>query len=95
VPSITAEDRLRRASRVSWQDIDGETILLVLQQEKLIGLNRAAGRIWQLIDGSRTNAEVAALVAEDFDGPRERILQDTLAFAQALTARGFAEVVSP
>ncbi len=92
---VTPDSRVKRTTKASWQDIEGETILLVLQEEKLLGLNRVAGRIWQLADGTRTTGEIAASIANDFDGPRERILKDTLSFVQSLAARGLLEVIVP
>lgn len=92
---VTPDSRVKRTTKASWQDIEGETVLLVLQEEKLMGLNRVAGRIWQLADGTRTAGEIASVIAGDFDGARERILEDTLAFAQLLTERGLLEVVGP
>ena len=93
--SITPESRVKRTAKASWQEIGGETILLVLQEEKLMGLNRVAGRIWQLADGTRSAAEIAASVAGDSGAPRERILEDTLSFVRLLEARGLMEVQSP
>lgn len=88
---FTPESRVKRTTKASWQELDGETILLVLQDEKLLGLNTAAGRIWQLSDGSRTADEIAASIASEFDGAGERALKDTLAFLDILAARGLVE----
>ena len=93
--SITPESRVKRTAKASWQEIGGETILLVLQEEKLLGLNRVAGRIWQLADGTRTTAQIADAVAGDADGPQDRILADTLSFVQILAARGLLEAEAP
>ena len=92
---VTPDSRVKRTMKASWQEIEGETVLLVLQEEKLLGLNRVAGRIWQLADGTRTTGEIAGVVAADFDGTRDRILEDTLAFARLLAERGLLEVVIP
>jgi pyrroloquinoline quinone biosynthesis protein D len=91
----TPDARLRRATKASWQDIEGETILLLMQEEKLLGLNRVAGRIWQLADGTRTAGEIAASIADDFEGPRQQMLEETLAFVLSLTSRGLLEEAAP
>lgn len=89
--SITPDSRVKRTAKASWQDIEGETVLLVLHEEKLMGLNGVAGRIWQLADGTRTVGQIAASITRDFEGPKERILEDTLSFVRSLAARGLVE----
>ena len=75
----------------SWQDIDGETIVLIAREEKLLGLNPVAARIWYLADGSRSTTEIARQIAEDFDQVPSTILEDPLSFVRLLAARGLVQ----
>lgn len=90
--TIGIQDRIRRTLKSSWQELDGETVVLSLREEKLIGFNAAAGRIWQLADGTRTIADIAGVLAAEFDAPAERIQQDVLAFALRLIERNLLEL---
>ena len=92
---MTPDARVRRTVQAAWQDIDGETILLIAREEKLVGLNPVAARIWYLADGSRTAADIASEVAREFDRTPTTVLEDTLAFVQLLADRGLVETTTP
>jgi pyrroloquinoline quinone biosynthesis protein D len=87
--------RPTRAARVAWQEIEGDTVLLILEEEKLLGLNPVAGRIWQLSDGTRAAHEIASTIVDAFDVPQERGLDETLSFIGLLSARGLLELRAP
>lgn len=53
----------------------------------LRGLNPTAARIWELIDGRRTAAEIAHQIAIEFAASRERVAEDLLSFLSALLDR--------
>ena len=37
--SVTLADRVQKTMKAAWQELDGETVLLVAGEEKLLGLN--------------------------------------------------------
>lgn len=53
----------------------------------LRGLNSTAARIWELIDGRRTAAEIAHQIAIEFAVSRERVVEDLLSFLSVLLDR--------
>jgi pyrroloquinoline quinone biosynthesis protein D len=53
----------------------------------LRGLNPTAARIWELIDGQRTAAEIAHQIALEFAVSNERVLEDLLSFLSLLFDR--------
>jgi coenzyme PQQ biosynthesis protein PqqD len=91
---MSPDSLVRRTVKAAWQEIEDETVLLISAEEKLVGLNPSAGRIWQLADGSRTVAEIARDIAQHFEGESPRILTDTLAFLGMLASRGLVEEAS-
>jgi coenzyme PQQ biosynthesis protein PqqD len=92
---MTLDDRVRRTSAAAWQDLEGETVLLLPAEEKLLGLNAVAGRIWELADGTRTLGDVVRLLEQEFDTSEKDLARDTLAFVNALAARGLVEACRP
>src|SRR5437899_3540236 len=92
--TVTPDTRIRRTVQASWQDIEGETILLIGQEDKLVGLNPVGARIWHLADGSRTAAEIAQQISLDFEQAPATVLEDTLAFVQLLAVRGLVEATT-
>jgi coenzyme PQQ biosynthesis protein PqqD len=93
--TMTLDDRVCRTLKAAWQELDGETVLLVTAEEKLIGLNAVAGRIWQLADGTRTVAEIAESLEREFSDAGSALHEDTLRFVDRLVARGLIEKCVP
>jgi len=93
--SVSLDDRVRRTTKAAWQELDGETVLLVSAEEKLLGLNAVAGRIWQLADGTRTVAAIVQSIDREFTGVGSALREDTLSFVDRLVARGLIETCGP
>jgi hypothetical protein len=81
--------------RAAWQELDGETVLLVTAEQRLLGLNDVAGRIWQLADGTRTVGEIAEVLDREFSDVGSALREDTLRFVERLAARGLIERCGP
>jgi len=88
---LYATDHVRRTSRAAWQELEGETVLLLSQEERLLGLNAVGGRIWQLADGSRSVGEISAAIGLEFAGAERSIVDDALRFLERLLERGLVE----
>jgi hypothetical protein len=84
---------LRRTTRAAWQQIDDEMVLLIGAEQKLVGLNPVAARIWSLVNGSRTASDIAETLVGEFEGQREVMLADALSFLDQLLTRGLVEPV--
>ena len=89
--SVTLADRVRKTMKAAWQELDGETVLLVAGEEKLLGLNPVAARIWQLADGFNSVAAIAQALDAEFDARDNDLPQDTLVFVNELVGRGLLE----
>jgi hypothetical protein len=89
--AVTLGDRVCRTTKAAWQDLDGETVLLVAAEEKLLGLNAVAGRIWQLADGTRSVEAIAQALDSEFDAAGSDLRRDTLGFVNRLVALGLME----
>jgi hypothetical protein len=80
--------RPRREPSAAWRVIDGEAVMVLPSTGKVHTLNAVGTRFWELVDGSRSMADIAAALAEEFDAPVERIAEDCRAFAAELGERG-------
>jgi len=70
-------------------------VLLDLVGKRLVGLNATGSFLFPLLDGVRTEEELAAAVAERFGVERERAGADVRSFLADLRRRGFVEEVTP
>ncbi len=69
------------------QMLHGEAVLLLPNKGKVKVLNDVGARIWELADGSRTIAEIAAVITAEYAVPQAQAEADTLAFVAELVQR--------
>lgn len=72
-------------ARASTSD-DG-LVLLDLDGGLVLSANQVGGRIWALIEGQHTPAQIASRLAAEYAIGEDRALDDVLAFVDALRAR--------
>jgi hypothetical protein len=70
------ESRPVRRSDVLAQAAGETVILLTPDSGEYFTLNEVGGRIWELADGSRTAAEIAGTLVDEYDAPPEEIQAD-------------------
>ncbi|HSN73773.1 MAG TPA: PqqD family protein [Anaerolineae bacterium] len=70
----------RTASRV----FSGEAVVITPAENKVRMLNAAGSRIWELADGSRSVAEIVAVLTDEFDVDPERAQRTTLELLDTL-----------
>ena len=70
------ESRPVRRSDVLAQAAGETVILLTPDSGEYFTLNEVGGRIWELADGSRTAAEIAGMLVDEYDAPPEEIQAD-------------------
>lgn len=84
---------LEQLPDIVWREIAGETVLLDPEGSVLMGLNRSGGRMWELLDGKRSIAELASSLATHYKQPEDAILGDLMSFAQTLLDKNLARPV--
>lgn len=75
---MSPESRPVRRTDVLAQEAGETVILLTPHSGEYFTLNEVGGRIWELADGSRSVAEIASLLVEEYDAPLEEIQADAL-----------------
>ncbi len=68
--------------------MDGELVLVHPGQGKVRVLNAVGARLWELADGERTVADLAQVVAAEYEVDPARAHADTVAFCADLLGRG-------
>jgi Coenzyme PQQ synthesis protein D (PqqD) len=77
-------DRLRRQEGVITQEVDGQTILLRVDDGGYYAIDEVGASIWELCDGTLPVGEVVSKLSLEFDAPAETIRADVLEFVQDL-----------
>jgi len=78
----------RRTEGCEASRLGNEFILLDAGGRVLRGLNPTGARIWELIDGRRTAAEISHRVALEFGASAQGVLEDVLGFLSRLGEAG-------
>ncbi|MBZ5701971.1 MAG: PqqD family protein [Acidobacteriia bacterium] len=71
---------------VAWRAIDGETVIISPSDNVMHELNETGSFIWRQIDGRCSAAEIAGMLAAEYEVPPEDALADTEALLQQLAA---------
>lgn len=86
---MSAESRPRRHPEASFRPVGEEGGLVVLPTRGEVQvLNPVAIRIYALLDGTRTEAQIAAAVAGEFDVPSAAAADDVREFLGVLRRHG-------
>lgn len=68
-------------------EIDDEIVVMDLESGNFFSLKDTALDIWRLVDGTRSSADIAAELANDYDLAESELADDVAAFLdEALTA---------
>ncbi len=84
---------LKQASNVTFEKVAGEAILIHLDSGTYFSLNKVGTQFWEMLDGSRTIAEQARILAEQYDVDATMVRDDLLELAIAMQDENLVEVV--
>ena len=69
------------------QPVEGETLLLRLDDGRMGVLNSVGGWVWDLMDGTRSLGEIARECAEHYEMDLGQVEADVIAYARRLLER--------
>jgi hypothetical protein len=94
VPSdaLSPDSVPRRARDAAWRDVAGEMVVLDVRGRRMRGLNPSGGRVWALLDGERSVAAIAGLLAAETGADQARVLVDVTGFIARLRELGLVEI---
>lgn len=88
-----AELQLTAPEHVMFRELDGEAVLLNLQNEMYYGLDEVGTRMWQLLTTSESVQAAMDSMLEEFDVTPETLEQDVARMIQELQEHGLLEIV--
>jgi hypothetical protein len=87
---LTPDRRLKHTPEATFQEVAGEAILIHLNTGVYYSLNEVGTSYWNLLDGQRSIADCADLIAAEYAAPREVVLADLLELSADLVKEGLA-----
>lgn len=88
--NVTLATRLRIAPHVRFRRFENEGVAVDQSSAEAVVFNDVAARILELADGSRTLADCAGVIGDEFEAEADAIEQDVLRFAGELVEAGLA-----
>ena len=88
------EQRLAAPEHVMFRELDGEAVLLNLQNEMYYGLDEVGTRMWQLLTTSSSVQAAMDTMLEEFDVTPETLEQDVTKMIKELQEQGLLETVN-
>jgi hypothetical protein len=82
-----AQDCWQKNPLLAWREIEGETVIISPDESVLHELNDTGSFIWRHLDGQHTAAQIAGLLAAEYDVTPETALQDIEALLADLAQR--------
>jgi Coenzyme PQQ synthesis protein D (PqqD) len=80
--------RPMQAPGVSAQTLDGETVLLNVITEDYYSLDDVGSRIWELLDGQHTVAEIVATITTEYAADQAEVTKDVRDLLDDLVGEG-------
>jgi len=90
--SALLDARLKVSRELLYQRVRDETVILDLAGEQYYSLNAVGSYIWDLLGEDHTLAQIAQVIAREFDAPLAQAQDDLRVFVEQLVAAGLAEV---
>lgn len=89
---IEKDSFLIKDSEVLFTSMGEDAVLLHIQRGDYYSLNRVGARLWVLADGSKSIAQLAGLITQEFDISRRQAEADILELAEQLQKEGLVTV---
>ncbi|UNK18775.1 lasso peptide biosynthesis PqqD family chaperone [Paenibacillus sp. N3/727] len=89
---ITADDLIVQSEGFLVSDMDGEKVMLSIENGKYYNLGQIGGRIWELVSSPVTIAGMVEQLVSEYEIEPEMCEQQVQIFLKQLTAEGLVQV---
>jgi len=83
---------VKRRDNVAFRIIDGEAVIMTLENNTLHTLNEVGSRIWELSDGKMTLDEIIDSIHSEYNVDYEEGKADCIVFVKELEEKGMIEL---
>ena len=89
---IRFEQRVSVPAHVLFRELDGEAVMLNLEDESYFGLDAVGTRMWVVLEGSPTIGEAHKKLLAEYEVDGEQLANDMIELVQALQEQGLVVV---
>jgi hypothetical protein len=81
---ITPDTILQRKRDMLFNEIDGEVVMLSIENSEYYGMDKIGSRIWELLEQPLSLNELLGKLMEEYEVSDQKCKDDTLAFINKL-----------
>lgn len=78
---------LQRRNDILFNEVDGEVVILSIENSQYFGLDKVGSKIWQLIEKPLSINQLVTLLKEKYDVSLDQCMNETLVFLSELDAK--------
>jgi hypothetical protein len=91
---FSGNERLHQNERTASRTIDGQAVVITIDQNELHVFNAVGSRVWELADG-RALSQVVDDIVSEFEVERPQAVSDVYQFVGELVRVGAAHIEAP
>ncbi|MBF0410878.1 MAG: lasso peptide biosynthesis PqqD family chaperone [Candidatus Riflebacteria bacterium] len=91
---INLDTVVARAGESVFSQVDGEVVMMSIENGEYYGINLIGSRIWGLLESPVRVSDVCDILLPDYDVTREQCTKDILLFLQQMVEKGNITIVN-
>lgn len=91
--SITSDALLQRKPNLLFNEIDGEVVLLSLENNEYLGMDRVGSHIWEMLKQPISVKNLVFSLIGDYQVNEQQCMEDTMAFLKKLEDKNLITVL--
>jgi hypothetical protein len=91
---ISMDSTIVGDTNIVFNEMDGETIMMSIENGEYYGINSIGSRIWKLLETPKAASEICDALLPDFDVTREQCAKDVLLFLNRMAEKGVIKIVN-
>jgi hypothetical protein len=84
---IMPDTILQRKPDMLFNEIDGEVVMLSIENSEYYGMDKVGSRIWQLLENPMQLKELVARLMDEYDVDEEKCRIETVAFIKKMAEK--------
>jgi hypothetical protein len=84
---ITPDTKLQRKPGILFNEIDGEVVMLSIENSEYYGMDKVGSRIWQLLENPLSFNELVTILMDEYEVTEEKCCQETKNFLNKITEK--------
>ena len=88
---IGPDTLLHRKDDMLFNEIDGEVVMLSIENSEYYGMDKVGSRIWELLEQPHSFKNLVARLMDEYEISEQQCNEDTLAFVKKLTDKKLIE----